>query len=158
MRETVKQGLMRCDAVYPSFGQVDEDRVKARLQVFLETIAHAGLTKEQVVHAFREHLAHGPKRFPLPSDICGAAEPVTMYRLDHGPYGFGGLYFRDEPYAQQQIAAGVQIEARQVQIPAGEAAAYRQQRVAAERSDRVAALPGPGPVMLGIAAGFPDDE
>lgn len=115
MLHTVKKCLAMCSVVFPGFGEADDLIMESQARLFTMAFNDCGLSKEDVDAGFRHHIKTA-RRFPVPADIIDASMPVTVYRMDNGPLGFGALYHRDHPYVRLQVRIGTDISRHEERV------------------------------------------
>lgn len=102
MEKVVLAYLGQCLALFPMYGEADADLIRLRAEIFTRIFVRAGLSENDVGTGFEYHLRTS-KQFPVPSDIIDAVKPVTLYKFNNGPLGYGGLYRADHPYTIKQM-------------------------------------------------------
>lgn len=123
MEKVIEDALLECHYTFPDYGRGTKDLVVIA-KIFMRHLSQAGLTAEEVQAGFDHHIrtARGKDaRFPSPGDIITAVAPVTVYRFDYGPDGFGALYASDHPYVRRQRQLGQPVEQYATQIRAMDA-------------------------------------
>lgn len=108
MLKMIANRLAECHLNFPAYGARDENDLKLLAKMFLRHIEKNGLTSEFVDLAFDHHLEHG-KDFPKVSDILDLARPITVYRMNNGPEGWGAVYHADHPYIRLQTRTGTRV-------------------------------------------------
>jgi hypothetical protein len=145
MTETARaiaSGLAECNVMYPAYGGRGGEDLRLLARIFQRELG--GHPPARIEAAFRQHMRVAG-RFPTLADIAGLLDPVTCYRLDYGPDGFGALYTAGHPYVQAQRRAGVSMEGRAVQVPAMYARPLMMEATAAPALPAPAEDQAPGP-------------
>ena len=94
------------------------DEIEILVDIFMTQLQNNGISVDDAEKAFDYHLCTS-KQFPLVSDIISAVLPITCYKLNGGPLGFGAIYPPDHPYVRYQMTLpGVRLSSFAVKVRA----------------------------------------
>lgn len=115
---SIEDRMMECHLLFPSYGERGIKEVQLLVRLYEKALAE--YSEAQIDEAFDEHIKSSA-RFPVVSDLVDHLKPVTCYRMNYGPDGYGAVYTAGHPYTRMQARLGVDLTAYAVAVSPAEA-------------------------------------